>query len=209
MLLAAPVVEPRQWNRQAKQSQDGRVDLARNPERRVDRVTVCLGTGGARGGRTSHHGISGVEGTLMPQSYSAERTQGMAGSREVSGWAVGWTYFAALMLLAQGSWWVFTGFLGLVNDEFYVETRNYVFQFDITTWSWIHLLIGVVLATAGLALFGGYLWARVAGIAVASIAMFAAFAWLPYYPAWAFMFIAVSVAVIWSLTAHGHDIENV
>lgn len=145
----------------------------------------------------------------MPQSYSVERARGAPRSQETSGWAVGWTYFAALMLLAQGGWWAFTGLLGLFNDEFYVETRNYILQFDITTWAWIHLVIGLVLASAGLALFGGYVWARVVGIAVAALAMLAAFAWLPYYPAWAIMFIAISVSVIWALTAHGSDIANV
>ena len=33
-----------------------------------------------------------------------------------------------------------------------------------------------------------------------------AFAWLPYYPLWGILFIAVSIAIIWSLTAHGRDI---
>ena len=36
-----------------------------------------------------------------------------------------------------------------------------------------------------------------------------AFASLPYYPVWAIIFIAVAVAIIWSLTAHGRDITEV
>ncbi len=36
-----------------------------------------------------------------------------------------------------------------------------------------------------------------------------ALAWLPYYPVWAIIFIAVAVAIIWSLTAHGRDITEV
>jgi hypothetical protein len=36
--------------------------------------------------------------------------------------------------------------------------------------------------------------------------MILAFAWLPWYPLWALLFVAVSVAVVWSLTTHGRDI---
>ncbi len=32
------------------------------------------------------------------------------------------------------------------------------------------------------------------------------FMWLPYYPVWAVIAIAIGIAVIWALTAHGRDI---
>jgi hypothetical protein len=35
-----------------------------------------------------------------------------------------------------------------------------------------------------------------------------AFAWLPWYPVWAILFIAASISVIWALTAHGRDITE-
>jgi hypothetical protein len=35
------------------------------------------------------------------------------------------------------------------NDTFYVTTRNYLFQFDATTWGWIHLILGLLVALAG------------------------------------------------------------
>jgi hypothetical protein len=45
-------------------------------------------------------------------------------------------------------------------------------------------------------------------VILAALASLAAFAWLPYYPIWAIIFIAVSVAVIWALTVHGRDITE-
>jgi hypothetical protein len=30
-----------------------------------------------------------------------------------------------------------------------VATRNYLFQLDATTWGWIHLLVGLLVAFAG------------------------------------------------------------
>ena len=41
---------------------------------------------------------------------------------------------------------------------------------------------------------------------VAGLAMIANFAWLPYYPVWSITIIAICIAIIWALTAHGRDI---
>jgi hypothetical protein len=49
-------------------------------------------------------------------------------------------------------------------------------------------------------------WARIVGVIVAVLWALFAFAWMPWYPVWAIMLVAISVSVIWALTAHGHDI---
>ena len=127
-------------------------------------------------------------------------------TEEPSGWAIGWTATAAMLMLLGGGWWIIAGFIALVDDEFFVVTPEYVFQFDTTTWGWIHLILGVVVLAAGLGLFSGAVWARTVGVIVSVVAGLVAFAWLPWYPVWALLFIGVSVAVIWALTAHGRDI---
>jgi hypothetical protein len=35
------------------------------------------------------------------------------------------------------------------NDAYSRAGRNYLFQFDATTWGWIHLLVGLLVAFAG------------------------------------------------------------
>jgi hypothetical protein len=132
----------------------------------------------------------------------------MTGDQAPSGWAIGWTAFAATMMLIQGMWWGIAGLVALFNDEFYVVGQEYIFQFDVTTWGWIHLLIGIVVFVAGISLYSGRVWARTVGVIIAVIAMLAAFAWLPWYPLWALLFIAISIAVIWALTAHGRDVTE-
>jgi hypothetical protein len=139
----------------------------------------------------------------MAQTYSPSSR-----GTEPSGWAIGWTVFAGVMMLIQGFWWVLAGLVALVNDEFYVVGNEYVFQFDATTWGWIHLLLGIVIILAGLGLFTGAVWARTVGVILAAVAMLVAFAWLPWYPIWAVLLIIVSGAVIWALTAHGRDIAG-
>lgn len=138
----------------------------------------------------------------MSQTYPRTQSPGT----EPSGWAVGWTAFAGVMMIIQGCWWILAGFIALVNDEFYVVGQEYIFQFDTTTWGWIHLLVGIVILAAGLGLFSGAVWARTVGVIMAGIAMLVAFAWLPWYPIFALLFIVVSASVIWALTAHGRDI---
>lgn len=127
-------------------------------------------------------------------------------NREPSGWAIGWTTFAGIMMILMGFWWGFSGLVALFNNEFFVVTEDWIFKFDVTAWGWIHLIFGIVVLVAGFYLFQGAVWARTVGVIIAVLSGLVAFAWLPYYPLWGILFIAVSVAVIWALTAHGRDI---
>jgi hypothetical protein len=128
--------------------------------------------------------------------------------REPSGWAIGWTFFAAFMMIMMGFFQILNGLVALINNEFFVVGKEYVFRFDVTTWGWIHLILGIVVLLAGFGLFAGALWARIVGVIIAVIASIVGFAWIPYYPVWGIIFVAISIAVIWALTAHGRDVEQ-
>lgn len=146
----------------------------------------------------------------MSQTYG-QATGGVprrASRAETSTWAVGWSMFAAIMMTILGIWWAIAGLAAVLEDEIYVTTQDWVFRFDLTTWGWIHLVVGIVILLAGIALFSGATWARIVGVMVAALAMIIAFAWLPWYPIWALMFIGASSAVIWALTAHGRDLAE-
>ena len=137
--------------------------------------------------------------------------------REPSGWAVGWTFFAAFMMIMIGFFHAIAGLSAIFEDEFLavvpaVGTEAsgdaYFLQFDATTWGWIHLILGIVVLLAGFGLFTGAVWARTVGVIVAVISAIVGFAWMPWYPGWGIVFIAISIAVIWSLTAHGRDVTQ-
>lgn len=125
-----------------------------------------------------------------------------------SGWAIGWTAFAAVMLMLIGVFQAIAGLVALVDDEFFVVTAKWVFKLDTTTWGWVHLLVGIVVFFAGIALFGGAVWARTVGVIVALVSAIAAFLWLPWYPIWGIIVITIDVFVVWALTAHGRDITE-
>ena len=96
--------------------------------------------------------------------------------------------------------------VALFENEFYVATRNYLFQFDATAWGWIHLLGGLLVVGAGFAVMAGKTWGRVIGIILAVLSLLANFAFIPYYPFWSLTIIAVDIFVIWALVAHGRDV---
>lgn len=130
-------------------------------------------------------------------------------SNKSNGWAAGWAAVASFSMLLLGGWWLISGLVAIVGDDFYVVTDKWLFKLDATTWGWIHLIIGIVILAAGVGLFSGAAWARVVGVVTAVIAGLAAFTWLPWYPFWAVLLILASISVVWALTVHGDQIEDV
>jgi hypothetical protein len=141
---------------------------------------------------------------MSEQAASQYRSAGR--EKEASGWAVGFILFAAIMMVMSGLFQAFAGLVALFENEFYVATRNHLFQFDATSWGWIHLLVGLVVAAAGFAVMAGRTWGRVVGITLAVLSAVANFAFIPYYPFWSLTVIALDIFVIWALTAHGRDV---
>ena len=98
------------------------------------------------------------------------------------------------------------GLSAVIRKSYFVVGSNYLWKLNVTGWGWIHLVLGVVVLLAGIALIGGATWARVVGVALAGVVSIANFLWLPYQPLWSIIIIALSVLVIWALTVHGRDV---
>ncbi|MCX5076975.1 hypothetical protein ACFWHQ_26485 [Streptomyces sp. NPDC060334] len=118
--------------------------------------------------------------------------------------ASGTTLLAAALMIVGGVMAVLEGIATVVNDDLFVVTRHYVYEFSRTGWGWVHIILGVALVIAGCAVIGGALWARYFGVAIASLGVVANFLWLPYYPLWALVLIAVNLLVIWALCTGMH-----
>ncbi|MFI0370137.1 hypothetical protein ACH35V_19890 [Actinomadura sp. 1N219] len=128
-----------------------------------------------------------------------------AGRGPVSGWAVGLAVFAGCMMIMAGLFGAITGIAAIVDDDLYVIRGDYVFEWDVTAWGWIHLVLGIIVIAAGIAVFTGRAWARVVGIALAVLSAVANFMFLPYYPVWSIVIIALDVAVIWALARYSRQ----
>jgi hypothetical protein len=138
----------------------------------------------------------------MAEQVSGQAAGYRSSTREVSGWAVGGAIFAATMMMMVGIFQGLTGLVAIFKDSFFVVTPNYQFNVDVTTWGWTHLVLGVVVLLAGLSVLSGRLWARIVGIVMAVLSAIANFAFLPYYPFWSLLIIALDVLAIWGLASY-------
>lgn len=112
----------------------------------------------------------------------------------------GWTLFAGLILLTVGSLAALWGLGAILNNEVVLIGGKGVLLADITTWGWVHLILGSLIAITGLGLFAGVEWARFAAIFLVTANAIAQIVWFPAAPLWAFLMIVLDVAIIYHLT---------
>jgi hypothetical protein len=124
-----------------------------------------------------------------------------------SGWAA-WVVFGGMMLILIGIFHVVQGIVALVNDDYYLVTKDgLVLNLDFTTWGWTHLVLGVLLGLVGVGLLAGSTAARVAGVVLAVLSAVVNLVFIPAYPAWSVMVIALDVIVIYSIVVHGRELK--
>ena len=135
---------------------------------------------------------------------------GGPGYRDMSGW-VGWVVFAAVIMMVNGTFNAIQGLSAILRDEAYWVTRNdgetNVLTFDITSWGWIHLILGILTIIVGYLLLQGSTFARVIGIGLVCLNLIAQFAYLPIFPFWGIIGIAVSFFVLYALIVHGGELK--
>lgn len=129
-------------------------------------------------------------------------------SEQQSEAGAGWVMFAGIMLIVVGIFQAFAGLVGILEDEVLVVTPDYLVQLDATTWGWVHMIIGLIVLACGFGIFAGNVLARTVGVLVAIGSMISMFFWLPWYPVWAIIIIAVDITIIWALTVHGRVLSN-
>lgn len=125
--------------------------------------------------------------------------------RAVSGWAYGFAAFAGAIMLLVGIFQGLAGIAAIFDDSFFVVGPNYTYEIDTTAWGWIHLILGVILVIAGIAIYSGAVWARTIGVFLAILSAVANFFFIPYYPVWAVLVIALDIAIIWALAVYTSD----
>jgi hypothetical protein len=132
---------------------------------------------------------------------TSSRSRTVAARRE-NAWASGLAVFAGLMMTVVGFSEVLLGFAGILQDDVYVPVQDYLYGIDLTTWAWLHLVFGLVLVGTGVSVLSGKAWARAVGIGLVMLSLVGNFVFLPHYPVWTMVLIALDVAVIWGLARY-------
>jgi hypothetical protein len=113
--------------------------------------------------------------------------------------AAGASFAAGALLLTGALLTLLEGISALVNDELLIIGPNYIYRFNTTTWGCIHIVLAILLAAVAIGLILGATWARVTAIILASLSIVVNFLWLPYYPIWSIVVIALDIIVIWAI----------
>ncbi|WP_328537704.1 DUF7144 family membrane protein [Streptomyces sp. NBC_00344] len=130
------------------------------------------------------------------------------GAGNTSGWASGGTVFAGVLLVVEGVMGILQGIVAIARDDVYTRIGDYTYAFSLTTWGWIHLALGILIAVTGYGILSGAVWARITGIVLASLSVLLQFMFLPYQPIWGVVSIAIGLFVIWALATDRHHTAN-
>jgi len=129
--------------------------------------------------------------------------------KQPSGAAVGWISLAGFLMILGGGFSILQGLGWVINsNNLFPEGNDALLGQNATAWGWWQILVGTVVLLAGIAVFSGNILARTVGVIAAIVSALGAFASMTFYPVWGICIVAMDVAIIWALTAHGRDIQK-
>jgi hypothetical protein len=126
---------------------------------------------------------------------------------DVSGW-VGWIAFATFMLMLGGVFHSIVGLMAIFNSTWFAVTPQHLVVWDLTTWGWAHLLVGIIMFIGGISLMSGRMWARILAVLLAGISLVAYFVSIQMYPLWAIIGMTVAALVIFAVIVHGREMQT-
>jgi hypothetical protein len=127
--------------------------------------------------------------------------RGASGHR-AEGQGYGLVLFASVLLLIVGCFNLIYGIAAIANSHVFTANAHYVFG-DLRTWGWITLIIGVLQLLAAGGVLMGNRWARWFGVLVLGLSAIDQMFFIPAYPFWSLMIIAVDVVALYGLCAYG------
>ena len=112
----------------------------------------------------------------------------------------GWAAFAGCMMFLVGSLDALWGLGGILNDDIVVVGGEGAIIADVTTWGWVHLLLGSLIALTGVGLLVGSGVSRWVAVFLLTVNAISQIVWFPAAPLWAFLLIVLDVTIIYQLT---------
>ena len=131
---------------------------------------------------------------------AARSSTGRANYAEGRGY--GLVLFAGVLLLVVGFWNLIYGIAAIAQSHVFVANAHYVFG-DLRTWGWITLIIAALQILAGIGVMTGNQVARWAGIILVGLNAINQMFFIPAYPFWSLMIIAMDIVALYGLCAYG------
>lgn len=107
--------------------------------------------------------------------------------------------FAGVLMVIGASFEILQGAAAVADPDFFAAGTEYLYEFNVTAWGWIHIVVGVLTAIVAIGLFTQQSWSYLCGLVIVGLGMLANFAGLPHYPIWSLTLIAIDVAIVWAL----------
>jgi hypothetical protein len=124
------------------------------------------------------------------------------GTRRRLGEGHGLIIFASVLLVILGCFNLIYGIAAIANSHVFVANAHYVFG-SLRTWGWITLIIGVLQLLAAAGVVAGNQLARWFGVAVLGLNAIDQMFFIPAYPLWSLVIIAVDVVALYGLCVYG------
>ena len=134
-------------------------------------------------------------------------TESVSGTRGDRRGGYGLILFASVMLVIIGFFNLIYGIAAIAHSHVFVANAHYVFG-NLRTWGWITLIIGVLQLLAAAGVLAGNQLARWFAVAVLGLNAIDMMFFLPAYPFWSLVIIAVDVVALYGLCAYGSR-ENI
>jgi hypothetical protein len=124
------------------------------------------------------------------------------GGREAEGRGYGLILFAAVLLLVLGFFNMIYGIAAIANSHVFTANAHYVIG-DLRAWGWITLILSVLQLVAAAGILAGNQLARWFAVAVVGLNAIDMMFFVPAYPFWALVIIAMDVVALYGLCAYG------
>lgn len=129
-------------------------------------------------------------------------------NKEVTGWA-GWAAFAGLLMILVGFFQALVGISAIMHNTVYYVGPMVILSVDIANWGWVHLLLAVMILLAGFSVLKGNMYGRVVGVILAGLSAVVNMAFIPAFPIWSILVLAIDVVIIYALVVHGGELKEV
>jgi hypothetical protein len=141
----------------------------------------------------------------IPSSQPIAATQGLQPETdEYMERGYGWLFFAGTVLGLAGFMRVIDAIWAFrYNGALPENLKDGVLGSNLDNYAWTWLIVGIVLIVSSGLLLVRSQFARWVGLIAAAIAALSAMTWMPYYPVWSLIYIAIALLVFYALARHG------